>query len=398
MSNETATRFLDAYAAGGEVEGGWLYAKALQQSRLDFTPDSLSRLDHLLAQVRERAKPTPAGLDTPKGRNFMALLAYYVIEMLRRRTGAEILWLDRESALAAMPPDAQLPEGTSARLVAVDVDQGVAWWPLGWLEAQLAQEGPRRLAGDLLEHMAQQVERFGPVAWWRAAFMAGQMAAWEMMAAAAPDGQVHPTLLSSLRPGTFSMLGSSLFGGPSRAEAVQAGGQRMEMNPEGAAWQVMGYDGILQLDARSLDAVMVVAAAYGDRPFRLKIAFPYLPARDGQGFAILQPVLRETSADKDTFERLFDAIERGLQSVKWPDGQDWDTYRRAAQARPLPPVQPFVMPVVPSVPAAATPLGAALAAARAAAAPGATAAVPVSAPEAPSAPAATSKKSAWRMW
>ena len=405
MSNETATRFLDAYAAGGEVEGGWLYAKALQQSRLDFTPDSLSRLDHLLAQVRERAKPTPASLDTPKGRNFMALLAYYVIEMLRRRTGAEIQWHDRDSALAAMPPQSQLPEGTLTRLVAVDADQGVAWWPLGWLEAQLAQEGPRRLAGDLVEHMVQQVERFGPVAWWRAAFMAGRMAAWEMMAAAASGGQVHPTMLSSPQPGTFTMLGSSLFGGPSRAEAVQAGAQRMELNPDGATWQVMGYDGILQLDARMLDAVMVVAATYGERPFMLKIAFPYLPARDGEGFAILQPVLRETTVDKDTFERLFTAIERGIQSLAWPDDQDWNAYRNAAQSRPLPPAQPFVMPVVPSVPAAATPLGAALAAARAAAAPvaapvAATAvpSVPASAPEAPSAPAAAPKKSAWRMW
>ena len=86
----------------------------------------------------------------------------------------------------------------------------------------------------------------------------------------------------------------------------------------------------------------------------LKIAFPYLPARDDQPFAILQPVLREASVDKDTFERLFGAIERGIQSLKWPDGQNWEAHRSAAKLRPLP-APAFVMPTVPSIPAAAMP-------------------------------------------
>lgn len=386
MNNETATRFLEAYAAGGEVEGGWLYAKAVQQSRLDFTPESLPRLDHLLKQVRERARPTAADLDTPKGRNFLALLAFYVVEVLKRRTGAQFDWHDRESALAVLPPGAQLPEGPLTRLVAVNDDQGAAYWPLGWLEAQLAPDGPRRLAGDLVEHMVQQVERHGPAVWWRAAFMLGQMAAWEMMAAAGPEGIVMPTLLGSTMPRTFTMLGSSLFGGESLPELVRRGAERMENNPDGATWQVMGYDGILNQDGRQLDSIMVVAAAYGDRPFMLKIAFPYLPARDGLGFAILQPVLREATVDKDTFERMFGAIERGIRSLKWPDGQSWEAYRMAAASRPAPPVT-FVMPVVPSVPVEATPMGRALREAAAAAAPAA----------APAASAPADGK-AWRMW
>ncbi len=398
--NETATRFLETYAAGSEVEGGWLYAKALQQTRLDYTPESLARLDHLLKQIRERAKPTPADLDAPKGRNFMALLAFYVVEMLQRRTGSQFDWHDRASALAALPAGAQLPEGSLTRLVAVNDDQGAAYWPLGWLEAQLTPDGPRRLAGDLLEHMVKEVERHGPALWWRAAFTLGQMAAWEMMAAAAPGGRVMPTLLSSLHPRTFTMLGSSLFGGPSLAESVQRGGVLMENNPDGATWQVMGYDGLLNEGGRQLDAIMVVAATYGDRPMRLKIAFPYLPARDGQRFGILQPVLRDATVDKDTFERMFNAIERGIQSLPWPDGQTWNGHRMAAMAR----ASSFVVPVVPSVPAAATPLGAAVAAAAAAAAASAAAA---SAPSNKTAPAPVSGSEravpaaagdAWRMW
>jgi len=354
MTTDTATLFLDTYAAGGEVDGGWLYAKALQQCRLDFTPDSLGRLDHLLKQVRERAKPTPADLDTPRGRNFLSLLAYYVIACLQRRTGSAFDWHDRESAQALLPAGTQVPEGTQTRLVAVNEDLGIAYWPLGWLEAQLAQDGPRRLAGDLLGEMVKQVERHGPAVWWRAAFMLGRMAAWEMMSAATPAGQVMPSMLTSLQPRTFTMLGSSLFGGESLPESVRRGAELMEGNPDGAAWQVMGYDGILAVGADRLDSIMVVASAYGDRPFMLKIAFPYLPAQDGQGFAILQPVLREASVDKDTFERMFGAIERGIQSLKWPDGESWDQYRRAAAARlarGIPAGSPAAAPVASPVPA-----------------------------------------------
>lgn len=55
-----AARFLRACAEGGEAPDGWLYAKPLQQVRLDYTPDSLQRLDQLLTQVRERARPPRA--------------------------------------------------------------------------------------------------------------------------------------------------------------------------------------------------------------------------------------------------------------------------------------------------------------------------------------------------
>lgn len=331
--NDTAIQFLQTYAAGGEVEGGWLYAKALQQTRLDFTPESLRRLDHLLGQIRERAKPSAADLDSPPGRNFQSLLAYYVIEVVRRRTGGEFEWHDRASALAALPAGTQLPEGTQARLVAINDDQGVGFWPLGWVEAQLAADGPRRLAGDLIDNMAVQIERHGPAVWWRAAFMLGQMAAWEMMAAAGPGGNVVPTMLSSATPRTFVMLAGSVYGGENLAESVQRGAKKLDENPEGATWQVLGYDGILEQDGQRLDSIMVVAKTYGDKPLWLKLAFPYLPPRDGRPFAILKPVQRESSVEREMFERMLNAIDRGIQSLKWPRGESWDAHRAAAPAK-----------------------------------------------------------------
>src|SRR6185312_13832179 len=99
-----------------------------------------------------------------------------------------------ESALARLPAGTPLPEGTQARLVAVNDDQGVAYWPLGWLEVQLAQDGLHGLASGFIDGMVQQIERHGPAVWWRAAYMLGRMAAWEMITAATPRGNVMPSM------------------------------------------------------------------------------------------------------------------------------------------------------------------------------------------------------------
>ena len=330
--DQTATRFLQAYAAGGEPEGGWLYGKALQQTRLDYMPDSLERLDRLLAQIRERAKPSRAELDSVQGRNFASVLAFYVIEVLRRRTGADFEWHDRGSALARLPAGTRIRDEPATRLVAVNDDQGVAFWPLGWIDAQLASEGPRRLAGELVDDMVAQIERHGPALWWRAATMLGQVAAWQMISASTESGIVLPTMLSSLRPRTFETMASSMFGGEGLPEAVQRGGRRLEENPEGATWQVLGYDGILERDGERLDSVMVVAKAYGGRPLMLKIAFPYRPQRDGRRFVILQPSLREASIDNDLFDRMQKAVDRGIQTLKWPHGESWNGYREGSSS------------------------------------------------------------------
>ena len=89
--NDVARLFLDTYARGGEVDGGWKFGRALQQAQLDYSEESLERIDLLLKAIRERASPVhDEFLADPQGRNFLSLLAYYLMSVLSRRTGAEI--------------------------------------------------------------------------------------------------------------------------------------------------------------------------------------------------------------------------------------------------------------------------------------------------------------------
>ena len=342
----TSAQFLQAYADGGEPAEGWLYAKALQQSRLDFTPESLARLDQLLVQVRERAKPSRADLDTTKGRNFTALVAFYVAELARRQTGATLRWHDRDSALKVLPAGIDVPDGPGARLLLNALDQGALFRPLSWVENQVLPAGKTLGAAAFIATMVDAIESDGPVVWWDAAEALGRMASWQMMMAA-DGGAVLPMLLGANAPKTWVMLMSGHLPDESVDEALRRGAKTFDENPDGAAWQAFSYDGVMERDGQSLDAVMVIARAYGARPLMMKVAFPYRTARDGRRFAILQPALREANVANEAIVRLQVAIDRGIDGIKWAFGTTWNELREGAAPVPSPASGPATAPATP---------------------------------------------------
>ncbi|KQV44761.1 hypothetical protein ASD07_19605 [Duganella sp. Root336D2] len=303
-----------------------MFGKALQQAQLDYSDKSLWRLDQLLTQIQERAKPSREKVqDTLEGRNFCSLIAYYLIELVSRRTGASFDWHDRASALDALPIGSQLPDDGFARLVSMAPDQGAAFLPLGWLEARLLGDGPQLSADDYVNSLVAQVERNGPVVWWTGMHALGRMASWQMMMAA-DGGMVWPVRLTSKAPNSWI---SSAFSGRDVGEVLESGGRILEENPEGTAWQVFSYDGVADLKSGPSDAIMVLLYTYGPSPMKLKIAFPYRPAKAGGPFAILDPRLLGANLEDAQIERLNGALEQGIQSIKWPFGTSWDQLRAA---------------------------------------------------------------------
>ena len=110
---------------------------------------------------------------------------------------------------------------------------------------------------------------------------------------------------------------------------LQSGGRRLEENRDSATWQLLSYDGFVDLKRGRFDAVMVILHTYGKSPLKLKLAFPYRPAKGGQAFAILDPTLREANVSNDKVARLGAAMERGIHSIKWAFGTTWDQLRES---------------------------------------------------------------------
>ncbi|HLO94226.1 MAG TPA: hypothetical protein VK195_07910, partial [Burkholderiaceae bacterium] len=335
--NDTAQHFLDAYARGEMPPGGWLFPTALQQSRLDHSEDSLARLDHLMDAILKKVKPTREQLfESEPGRNFCALIAFYLVEQARRRTGAHIEWFPREAAPTVLADAQTLPDEPFARLFARAPDQDVVFFPLGWVESRLMGQEEPMPAADYLARSVSRIERAGPVHWWDGMQAVGELAAWQMIMAL--GGSVLPTMRSSAKPRAFIAMGMPGLSG-SLEDCVQQGADQLHDNPEGAQWQVLSYDGWLDGPDGQQDAVMLVLQTYGESPLALKMAFPYRPATAGRPLRILTPVIQGANQPRETLELLQGALWRGVYAMQWPEGDSWDRHREDAD-RPAPGARP----------------------------------------------------------
>lgn len=357
--NDTVQRFLDAYARGEMPPGGWLFPTALKQSRLDHSEDSLARLDHLMDAILQRVKPTREQLfESEPGRNFCALIAFYLVEQARRRTGAYVEWFPREAAPQVLADGQSLPDEPFARLFARAPDQDVVFFPLGWVESRLTGQEAPMPAADYLARSVARIERAGPVHWWDGMQALGQLAAWQMMLAA-QGGSITPTMMSAANPQSFISMGMPGLTG-SLEDAYRQGAQRLDRNPDRALWQVLSQDAWIRGPEGKQDAVVLELRTYGESPLSLTMAFPYRPAQGAQPLRILQARLVTANQPVETLELLEGAMWRGVHGMKWPEGDSWERHRegRGNQAGQADPAQATgTEPQVAAAPASGAELG-----------------------------------------
>lgn len=112
-------KLLEANLNNATPEGGLFLDKALQQAKLDYTPDSLKRIDVLLNQIREKIKPVEEGFinDVTK-ENFALTLASYIGSYLCKEANGNALWFTYQEAVKQLPPDPKLPQNFTTHLVA----------------------------------------------------------------------------------------------------------------------------------------------------------------------------------------------------------------------------------------------------------------------------------------
>lgn len=93
--NDAANTLLRDFQASGKP-GIFAFAKALNQLALDYTPESLQRIDRLLMQMHQQPGPGADFLDAEDRQNFLALLAYYVGTTIARFSLQQVCWLQGE--------------------------------------------------------------------------------------------------------------------------------------------------------------------------------------------------------------------------------------------------------------------------------------------------------------
>ncbi len=148
---QKAEDFLAALDAGADVPGGMAFRGALQQARLDYSIESLDRVEQLLSQIRTKFSPQRESWQSqPGAENFCLMLAFYLGAMISRQSNQPIQWHTREQAAPLMPADMPLPEASWSRVVGVIAASACV--PLAIIEDALFGDTREMTCKEYVEH------------------------------------------------------------------------------------------------------------------------------------------------------------------------------------------------------------------------------------------------------
>ncbi|MBL8480724.1 MAG: hypothetical protein JNJ60_00890, partial [Rhodocyclaceae bacterium] len=162
-ATDTAASWLQAFHSGADLPGGLAFRAALEQAGLDYTPDSLTRLDRLLRQIRrERAPEQRAFMADAAQRNFVVLSGFYFGTLIARYTLQRVDWYHHDELDQVLAADEvlKLPHSLSTSLVCTFRRDGelAAWFlplkPLVNILFRSADTPELLAAGDALMQRA----------------------------------------------------------------------------------------------------------------------------------------------------------------------------------------------------------------------------------------------------
>lgn len=141
--NDLATKYLETFERNEDFPDGLSFRKALTQSDLDYSRESLSRIDSLLDQIRTRFKPEHSTfMQDYANQTFLYLLAFYVGTVTARQSGNKIDWYNYSEMLAVIPDNkAFVPECFASSITCIIHKKGF-FIPLSSIEERLFVEPP----------------------------------------------------------------------------------------------------------------------------------------------------------------------------------------------------------------------------------------------------------------
>jgi hypothetical protein len=116
----TAQNYLAAWDARRPIDGGLTHGERLQDFNLDYSWDSLERIDAFLDELRTRFTPRPEiFLDDTANTNLLYLLGFYVGEVRGRVAGVVPQWVNWDELLQIDPGMRLFGEGFHSSAVMV---------------------------------------------------------------------------------------------------------------------------------------------------------------------------------------------------------------------------------------------------------------------------------------
>lgn len=339
---QSAQAMLRAYHAGKLLPNDIAFHKALSQVNLDYTPDSLDRIDRLLRQIRAQLKPKyDAFVGIPANDNFLLLLGYYVGTLIARFTLQRIEWYAPDE-LATVLPAAEVgkiePCFQSSITCTFQRDGELTGYllPLAPIHDILFAGDPSRSVADSAgsylrrsvslpvlrpqstgftqpQFSSDQPGSIGE-ALHRLGLLVGSLTAWACRSALEDGGTLAPELIEEYADGRRQIT-SLLFMPPD--EAFASARRRLDAPEQDVAGTVFAYDGYINLPRFRTD-VLLVEGRWHASGTHVTIAVPYRNAGRPGGFALFAPRVVESSLDEGYLPVLEAAFFAGIDSVNPP--------------------------------------------------------------------------------
>jgi len=142
---DMSIKYLQAFADDEPFPGGLAHREALQRLKLDFSRDSLERIDALLDRIRSSHRLNyGAFLNLQANQNFLYLLCFYVGATIAQCSGQAIEWLDYEQMRRKIPAnEALFPRCFATSITCVLQHRGF-FVPLSSIEERLFRDPPEK--------------------------------------------------------------------------------------------------------------------------------------------------------------------------------------------------------------------------------------------------------------
>lgn len=332
-AHQQVERYLHAFDTNGAMPPMAYYAE-IKALDLNYSAESLARLDEFLVELRDRIKPSYADLvGNPQLQQLVIFLGMYLATTIARVTQQSIKWYDYQDAKALLR-DPDYPE-TLGTLMTCMLGKGYHHLPIELIcailyepdstESCLERLNFYRLHADPLIpiprsslHSVIKAESDAEQAWFSALSVAG-ISATTAMFKINGGSSLQPTL--AVLDHEDKKMQFIVMMDKSSDTAVE----EMARNPRNLPFKVLAYDSYANLPTGRMDAITIHTQCYGEFAATWIIVIPYRPASHPEGYAFYPPLIVSSSVGMEHNPMLMHAFYSGVDGFKLPD-DPWNRY------------------------------------------------------------------------
>ncbi len=322
-AHQQVEKYLHAFETAGAMPP-MAYQAEVKALDLNYSAESLARLDQFLVELRHRIKPSYAEIvEIPQLQQLVIFLGMYLATTIARVTHQSIKWYDYEGAKAHLR-DPNYPE-TLGTLMTCMLGKGYHHLPIELICAILYEENSTESCVERLSFYRQHADALIPIprsslysavkarneaeqAWFAALSVAGISAATAMFKIDR-GSSLQPTL--TILDHEDKKMQFVVMMDKSSDTAVE----EMKQNPRNLPFKVLAYDSYANLPTGRMDAITIHTQCYGDFAATWIIVIPYRPASHPEGYAFYSPLFVSSSVGAEHNPMLMHAFYRAMSAL-----------------------------------------------------------------------------------